>query len=475
MNNANSLVIKGGWVLDPANGTDGVRDVIVRHGKVAGVESHSESLPTATVLDASGKYVMPGHIDLHAHVSSAWDGPNRAVGHSMLAASGTTTILDLAGEPGRMAEGMKRSGAGLNVANLLGLIPHVTIKEDDPRPEVARATIAGALERGAIGIKLLGGYYPFTPEATSNVIAAANDLGAWAAFHVGSKDTGSHIDGLREVPAILGQGKLHVAHINSYCRGLIMTPAEECMEAIRVIEGIRHQVVTESYLAQINGSSGRCDEDGNVVYNAIQNCLLVRGYPATDVGLRQSMIDEYCSVLITDDDRNYLVTGKEAIKYWELGNTDVTVSFTVNPPSSSFTLATAKLSDKTFAVNTISTDGGALPRNVAIERTFALVTFGALTPLEAAYKLSYAPSRAVGLLAKGHLGEGADADFTIVDKATGLATMSLVAGKVIMKDGMAIGEGGKWLVTEEGEETAKGSGLPYEVIDLATSALYAGW
>ena len=87
----------------------------------------------------------------------------------------------------------------------------------------------------------------------------------------------------------------------------------------------------------------------------------------------------------------------------------------------------------------ISTDGGSLPRNVSIRRTFALVAFGALSPLEAADKLSYRPSRALGLLDKGHFSEGADADVTIVDRSTGAASMSLVAGEPIMIDGKAVG------------------------------------
>ena len=123
----------------------------------------------------------------------------------------------------------------------------------------------------------------------------------------------------------------------------------------------------------------------------------------------------------------------------------------------------------------ISTDGGSLPRNVSIRRTFALVAFGALSPLEAADKLSYRPSRALGLLDKGHFSEGADADVTIVDKSTGVASMSLVAGEPIMIDGKAVGTGGTWLVTASGEDTARASGLPHQVIDLGQSKLYEGW
>ncbi len=469
-------IIRGGHVLDPKNGTDGVFDVSIRLGRVERVGEGLEVGASTRVIDASGNYVMPGHVDLHAHVSSAWDrGLERAVGHRMLAESGTTTILDLAGEPGRMSDGMRRYGAGLNVATLLGLIPHETVREDDPRRPVIRDTVAGALERGAIGIKLLGGYHPFTPEASADAVWAANDLGAWAAFHVGTKDSGSDIEGLREVPGIVGSGRLHVAHVNSYCRGLINSASEEVEEALGIVEGLRGQVVTEAYLAQQNGTNGLCDEDGNLVYNVSRNCLLGGGYAATEAGLREAMRDGYCSALKPAGDRVVLVTGEEAIGIWESAQTNASISFPVNPPSTAYSLTTARFSDGAWAIDAISTDGGSLPRNVSIRRTFALVSFGALSALEAAEKLSYGPSVALGLLEKGHFSEGADADVTLVDRSTGVASMSLVGGEPIMIGGEAVGEGGTWLVTGAGEGAARASGLPYRVMDLGRSKLYAGW
>ena len=64
-----NLWIKNGHVLDPANHLDEVCDVYVKEGKVACVGSlSSDKIPDeCTVIDAEGKYVMPGLVDLHVH------------------------------------------------------------------------------------------------------------------------------------------------------------------------------------------------------------------------------------------------------------------------------------------------------------------------------------------------------------------------------------------------------------------------
>ena len=49
---------------------------------------------------------------------------------------------------------------------------------------------------------------------------------------MGTKETGSRLDGLQEVPSIIGNGRLHVAHINAYCRGSMLEPDEECKQAL---------------------------------------------------------------------------------------------------------------------------------------------------------------------------------------------------------------------------------------------------
>ena len=96
------------------------------------------------------------------------------------------------------------------------------------------------------------------------------------------------------------------------------------------------------------------------------------------------MKDGYCSALKPEGGRIVLVTGDEAISIWESAQTNASLSFPVNPASTAYSLTTARHEDGDWAIDAVSTDGGSLPRNVSIRRTFALVAFGALSPLEAA-------------------------------------------------------------------------------------------
>ncbi|MCD8091241.1 MAG: dihydroorotase [Clostridiales bacterium] len=61
-----SILIKGGRVIDPANGIDDISDVLIDGGKIVKAEKNINDV-AERVIDAEGKWVMPGLIDLHVH------------------------------------------------------------------------------------------------------------------------------------------------------------------------------------------------------------------------------------------------------------------------------------------------------------------------------------------------------------------------------------------------------------------------
>ncbi|PIP02138.1 MAG: dihydroorotase [Zetaproteobacteria bacterium CG12_big_fil_rev_8_21_14_0_65_54_13] len=61
-----TLLIKNGHIIDPANSIDSVADLWISDGRVAGIGSY-EGKPDQ-VIDATGKVVCPGLIDMHVHL-----------------------------------------------------------------------------------------------------------------------------------------------------------------------------------------------------------------------------------------------------------------------------------------------------------------------------------------------------------------------------------------------------------------------
>jgi hypothetical protein len=469
------LLLTGGTVLDPANGLEGVSDVGISAGRIERVAPDIDPLDADDTIDVSGKWVMPGQIDTHAHVAGLARNWDPALGYRMLASAGTTTVLDMGGTGPTLIDGIRRRGAGLNVAGQFAMIPGATIPDDDPSPSVISDTVSRTLAQGCFGIKILGGYHPFSPEKTAKIIATCNEQLAYVAIHIGTKESGSHLNGVREIPSLVGKGRLHVCHVNSYCRGVIEEAKDECNESLAILENMRGQLNSEAYHAIQNGTSGSCDKNGYVIADVPRNCLRLRGYAPTSEGMRQAILDGYASVVAQKGGQVLYVKYQEALDMYDKARTNIGMSFPVNLPESAFRLTTAKNDNGEFIVDAVSTDGGSHPRNVAIQSTMALVRFGALTPLEMATKLSLTPARMMGLSNKGHFSSGADADITILDPSINEPVMSFVAGEMIMINGRPVGRGGTLLVHPQGEKTAKESGIPYEIVDLAQSKLYAGF
>jgi dihydroorotase len=89
----NEILIKNGRVIDPANGIDKKCDVLIIDGRIADVgrfEKHAE-----TVIDAAGKLVTPGLIDIHVHFREPGDEEEETIasGSAAAVAAGFTSVV----------------------------------------------------------------------------------------------------------------------------------------------------------------------------------------------------------------------------------------------------------------------------------------------------------------------------------------------------------------------------------------------
>jgi dihydroorotase len=87
------LLIKNGKVIDPSQNLEEQRDVAIRGGKIALVERDIPANRGRQVLDAAGKIVTPGLIDLHVHVLP-YVGETGTEADPCCVTRGVTTVVD---------------------------------------------------------------------------------------------------------------------------------------------------------------------------------------------------------------------------------------------------------------------------------------------------------------------------------------------------------------------------------------------
>lgn len=91
-----ALVIRGGTLMDPAAGVDGLKDILLKDGKVAEIAAPGKLKMAngAESLDATGLVVAPGLIDIHVHLREPGQGYKEtiATGTAAAAAGGFTAV-----------------------------------------------------------------------------------------------------------------------------------------------------------------------------------------------------------------------------------------------------------------------------------------------------------------------------------------------------------------------------------------------
>jgi N-acyl-D-aspartate/D-glutamate deacylase len=260
------LVIRGGRVVDPESGTDAVRDVGLRGGRIARLSE--QPLAGGRVIDAKGLVVAPGFIDLHQHGQNPEN-------DRLKVQDGVTTALELEiGAPDVSAFLKAREGKALvnygasashpwaRVLAWGGALPDATGLEVIPAAGPATDEAASEarilamqdrlrseLAKGALGI---GVGINYTPGATRLEmiemfrVAAERATPLWPHIRAaGYSEPGSSVESVSEViaAAAVTGAPLHIVHINSMGLGQVF-------DCLKMIEGARARgldVTTEAY------------------------------------------------------------------------------------------------------------------------------------------------------------------------------------------------------------------------------------
>jgi len=160
------LLIRGGRVIDPSVRLDAVRDVAIAGGRIAAVEP-SIAAGAAETIDARGKLVVPGLIDIHTHTGRSAEGP------VMVLRDGVTGWID-AGSQGadKIADIVAVARSSPQPGRVLVNIGRAGILPDGDTMDVARADVAAAKDAIAkhrdfvVGVKA----------RLSREVAGANDV-----------------------------------------------------------------------------------------------------------------------------------------------------------------------------------------------------------------------------------------------------------------------------------------------------------
>jgi dihydroorotase len=134
------LMIRGGRVIDPASRVDALRDVAIAGGRIAAVARNIAGDATGTI-DARGKLVVPGLLDIHTHVARSTDGP------PLVLRDGVTGWID-AGSQGadHIADTIAVARSSPQQGRVLINIGRAGILPDGDTMDLARADVAAARE-----------------------------------------------------------------------------------------------------------------------------------------------------------------------------------------------------------------------------------------------------------------------------------------------------------------------------------------
>jgi dihydroorotase len=377
------MIIRGGRVLDPASGRDETADVYIRDGLVSGPFKADK---TTRVIDASGKIVAPGLVDMHVHLREPGYEAKETIATGAAAAvrGGFTGVAcmpntDPVADNRFIIEFIKKRAAEADMVNVypVGAVTKgsrggemaeladmrdagAVAFSDDGRPVMD----AGVMRRALQYCKMLGAV----------IISHCEDknLAAGGVMHEGYYST---ILGLKGIPASAEEVMVardiilaaetgcpvHIAHVSTAGSVALVREAKKRGLPVTAEAAPHHFTLTDRAVAEYN--------------TAAKVNPPLRG-EADVQAVREGLADGTIEAIATDH-----------------------APHTVEEKNVEFDLAPFGLVGLETAVGLVWTE---------------LVHTGILTPLQAVAKLSLHPARLLGL-DRGTLAEGSAADITIID------------------------------------------------------------
>lgn len=378
------LLIKGGRVIDPANNIDDVIDIYVNNGIIERVEKNIDA-DADNIIDAQGKWVMPGFIDLHVHLREPGyeNKETIATGTRAGAMGGFTTICPMPNTN--------------PVTDNEIMISYVKMKAE--KDGVINVLPIGAITKGQNGEELA-------------------DIGRMAkAGACAISEDGKSVDNPSLMKNAMRYSKMFNLPVFDHC------------EEIRLAKGS----MNAGDQAALLGLKGIGNDSEEVMVS--REIILAQ---ATGARLHLCHMSTAGSVeLIRQAKAKGLhVTAEAAPHHFTLCDEDITdydANFKMNPPLRSKadrTAIIAALGDGT--IDCIATDHAphhvddkncefekAANGIIGLETSFALsntelVEKGVLTPFKLVEKMSTNPAKILGIN-KGNLGKGTVADITVAD------------------------------------------------------------
>jgi len=405
------IVIRGGTIIEPKTELQTVANIGISNGKIAIITR--EEISGKEQINAAGKIVCPGFVDIHSHLNyslyAAWLSVKQGITTCLSGNCGLTPKLPVK----EYLDDLEAMGYPLNLATLVGHSwalrekvgledPYDTASQEQTAKMVSFAE--QALQEGAFGVSLGLEYAPGANEAEIlPLVALAAKYDKLVSIHIRT-DALDFAKGLREAISLMEKTgvRMQISHL-AYQFGV-------------------HPEVTEMALIMIGNAVKKglplmCDSG---IYEAfatyVQSAVFDEGWHERyDCQLSDLMISsgKYVGQRCTPEIYEYIRTHE----------------------SESETIGTAfvgVLPDLGLAIKQpytmISTDAGLVdkpgsghPQDVGtFPKVFEKLVReqGVLSMMEAVKKSTYLPAQQMGLCNKGWLGTGADADIVVFDPKT---------------------------------------------------------